>query len=369
MRDRKGKGKGKGKGRFAYKSRDSSKAKDRAEKGGGDFDKIFKDGINTFSAADGDNLIRPLPPTWEDPEHYGYDIYVHYGIGADSQAYLCRKKMLNEACPVCEEAKRAEREGDDEHYKELKPKQRVAFYLVDRDDEEKGALVWSAPWGFDRDVCKISVDKRSGEVLELDNPEDGYDIEFEKTGAKKRTKYEGVKIARKASDLDNEEALDFIDENPLPDILNFYSYEHIADVFNGGGGESSSEKEEEEDKPRKRGRGKDKEEEEEAAYTYEDLAEMNHRKLKKVAKEIELDEDDIDDFSEDELFEAICDDLKIDIPEEGEEKEEEEEKPRKRGRGKDKDEEEEEQEEDKKKGRRSRGKVKLDDIKKGRSKK
>ena len=235
MRDRKGKGKSKG-GRFAYKSGDSSKAKDRADKGGGDFDKIFKDGINTFSAADGDNLIRPLPPTWEDPEHYGYDIYVHYGIGPDNQAYLCRKKMLNEACPVCEEAKRAEREGDDEYYKELKPKQRVAFYLVDRDDEEKGALVWSAPWGFDRDVCKISVDKRSGEVLELDNPEDGYDIEFEKTGAKKRTKYEGVKIARKASDLDNDEALEFIDENPLPDILNFYSYEHIADVFNGGSG-------------------------------------------------------------------------------------------------------------------------------------
>ena len=234
-KDRKSKSKGKGRSYGGYKSRDSKKAAERAE-GGNDFDKIFKDGINTFSAADGDNLIRPLPPTWEDPEHYGYDIYVHYGIGADNNAYLCRKKMLNEACPICEEQKRAEREGDDEYAKELKPKQRVAFFLLNRDEEEKGALIWSAPWGFDRDVCKISVDKRTGEVLELDNPEDGYDIEFEKTGAKKRTKYEGVKIARKASDLDHDEALDFVEANPIPDILNFYSYEYIEDIFNGGAG-------------------------------------------------------------------------------------------------------------------------------------
>ena len=360
-RDRKGKGKGKSKSdRFAYKSRDSKKAAARAEQGGGDFDKLFKDEVQGFAPNDGDNLIRPLPPTWEDPEHYGYDIYVHYGIGADNNAYLCRKKMLNEACPICEEQKRAEREGDEEYSKQLKPKQRVAFYLLDRDDEEKGVQIWASPWGFDRDVCKISVDKRSGEVLELDNPEDGYDIEFERTGKGIKTKYEGVKIARKASDLDNDEALEFVNENSIPDILNFYSYEHIEDVFNGGGSDSSSKKEEEEGKKPKRSRGTKKEKEgeaeEESNYTYDDLAEMNHRKLKKVAKEIELDEDVIDDSDEDELFDAICDELGIEIPEEGGAEPEEEPEP-------------EEEEEEEKPSKRKKGRSKMDEIKKRRAKK
>ena len=61
-RDKKKKDKKKSK-KFKYTSRDSSKAKERAEKGGGDFDTLFKDNIITFAPNDGDNLIRPLPPT------------------------------------------------------------------------------------------------------------------------------------------------------------------------------------------------------------------------------------------------------------------------------------------------------------------
>ena len=336
----------KGGRKFAYKSRDSSMAKDRAEKGGGDFDKIFKENIDMFSPAADDNLIRPLPPTWDEAEHYGYDIYVHYGIGADNQAYLCRKKMLNEACPICEASKEAEREGDSEYAKDLKAKQRVAFFLVDRDNEDKGALMWSSPWGFDKDVCKISVDKRTGEVLALDHPEEGYDIEFEKTGAKMRTKYEGIKIARNASELDNDEALDFIAENPIPDTLNFYSYEHIEDVFGGGDGASKKdeeEPEEEDEKPSRKSKSKsrrkdsDEDEDEDAPdYEYDDLVEMSKRKLKKVAIETDLEDDDIEDMDADELLEAICAELDIDIPEEDapeEEPEEEDEKPAKKKRG------------------------------------
>ncbi|MCK5642275.1 MAG: hypothetical protein KAJ19_15825 [Gammaproteobacteria bacterium] len=359
--------------KFKYKSRGSKAATDRAEKGGGDFDKIFNDNVNMFTPNDGDNLIRPLPPTWEEAEHFGYDIYVHYGVGSDNSAYLCPKKMLNKPCPICEESKKAEREGDAEYAKEISAKQRVAFFLLDRDNEDKGALMWSAPWGFDKDVCKISVDKRSGEVLELDNPEEGYDIEFERTGKGIGTKYEGIKIARRDSELDNDEALEFVEENPIPDVLNFFDYDHLEEVFNGGGGSSKDEEDEDEDEdePKKK-KGSKKSKKADPDYDYDDLAEMSKRKLKKVAEELELDDDVIDDSDEDELLEAICEELEIEIPdgdEDEEEEDEEEEKPKRKSKrsrkeeededeDEDEDEEEEEEEKPKKKGNSKLAKLK-----------
>ena len=361
-RDRKSKKSKKGK--FSYKSRDAGAAKDRAEGGGGDFDSILISDIQTYTAPEGDNLIRFMPPTWDDPEHYGYDVFVHYSVGPDRSAYLCRKKMLNEACPICEERARAVKDGDDEYAKELEPKQRVLVYLIDRDEEDKGVMAWASPWGFDRDVCKISVDKRSGEVLELDHPEEGYDVEFERNGKGIKTKYEGVKIARRESELDNDDALEFVTEHPLPDILNFFDYDHIADVF--GGGDGSSEKEDDDnDKPAKKKGKKGKksqdedENEDKPDYDYDDLADMNHRKLKKLGTELDLDEDDVDFDDEDELFEAICVDLDIDIPKE---EDEEEEKPKKGKKGQKSKDEDEEDEKPKKKGNK-----KLADLKRKRN--
>ena len=372
---RKSKGKG---SKFKYKSRGSKAATDRAEKGGGDFDKIFNDNVNMFSAGDGDNVIRPLPPTWEDAEHYGYDIYVHYGVGSDNSAYLCPKKMLNKPCPICEESKKAEREGDAEYAKELKAKQRVAFYLLNRDEEDKGALMWSAPWGFDKDVCKISVDKRSGEVLELDNPEEGYDVEFEKTGKGIGTKYEGIKIARRDSELDNDEALEFVEENPIPDVLNFFDYAHLEEVFNGGGGSESDEDEDAEDDEPKKKRGSKKSKKDDPEYSYDDLSELSHRKLKKLAGDLDLDDDDVDFDDEDELLEAICEELEIEIPEdddpddEDEDDEEDEPAPKKKSRRKapveEEDEDEDEDGDEDEPAPKKKGNSKLANLKKKRKK-
>src|SRR5487761_2598770 len=184
---------------YRYQSRSPDAMKKRGDQGGTDFDTYIKDIVNMFKPNDGDNIIRALPPTWDNPEHYGLDIYVHYGVGPDNQAYLCLEKMLKKPCPVCEEMHRASKTGDEDYAKKLKPNKRVLFYLVDRNNEKDGVQAWASPWTIDRDICKISVDKRSGEVLELDNPEDGYDIEFERKGKGERTEYIGLAIARRSS--------------------------------------------------------------------------------------------------------------------------------------------------------------------------
>ena len=194
-------GRGSSRGRYEYQQREPNAMKKRGEQSGNDFDKIFIDDVKVFKVNDGNNFIRFLPPTWKNPEHFGLDIYVHYGIGPDNQTYLCLHKMKGEACPICEEAKRAQDDGDDDYAKKLKPNKRVLVYLIDRDHEKEGLMAWSMPWTVDRDICKISVDKRTGETLELDNPDNGYDIEFEKKGQKQKTEYLGIAVARRPSEL------------------------------------------------------------------------------------------------------------------------------------------------------------------------
>lgn len=206
--------------------------------GANEFDKIVKDGIKQWTPQKGDNRIRILPPTWPDPKHYGFDIYVHYGVGADRGSYLDLDKMKEEPDPITEEVVELRRDpGDmtDDEIKAMDSKRRVGIYLVDRDDEAEGVQFWAMPWTVDKEISIVSQDKSSGEVLMIDHPEDGYDVTFRKDGEKRNTKYTGVSISRRSSPLGKAEWLDFAVDSPIPSILQYFTYDEIAKAFGGGG--------------------------------------------------------------------------------------------------------------------------------------
>ena len=232
-------GRGRSRGGYEYHARDDESAKKRATQGGGDFDRLLIDGVKGWKPNDKDNRIRILPPTWPGAKHFGLDVYVHYGVGPDRNSYLCLNKMKGLPDPIAEEyailKRDARNDADDKAAKELSPKPRVLVYLIDRDHEKDGVQAWMMPAGLDKDIVKVSIDKDTGEVLPIDHPDDGYDVSFEKNGQGMTTKYEGVAIARRSSPLGRSEWMEYAVDNPLPDQLNFYSYEHIAGVFNGGG--------------------------------------------------------------------------------------------------------------------------------------
>lgn len=238
-RDRgRGRDEGRGGSRFQYRERTSAAMERRSQMGNNDFDRIVRDGVKSWSVNDGANRIRILPATWKqrdaDDVHFGIDVHVHYGIGPDRQSYLCPAKMKDERCPICEERALALKSGDQEYAKELEARRRVLVYMVDRDDEKTGLQVWAMPQSVDQDLAKLGRDRRTGAVLPIDHPEHGYDIEFDKEGAKKNTKYKGLMIDREASPLGNDRWLEEAERNPLPDILQFYDYDHIAKVFGAG---------------------------------------------------------------------------------------------------------------------------------------
>lgn len=242
---------------FRYQGRTAAQMEKRAKMRSNEFDRLIRDGIKSWTPKDGANIIRILPPTWSKPDHYGIDLYVHYQIGPDKQAYLDLTKMKEQPDPISEERAEALRSGDDEYAKELESKRRCGVYIIDRDNEKEGVQFWAMPWTIDADLNKISVDRRTGEVMNIDDPDEGFDVEFDKTGKGIGTKYSGVAIARRSSPLGSQKWLDWAIDNPLPDQLTYFDYEHIAKAFGGGGSHRGRENEREE-RSREDGRGNER---------------------------------------------------------------------------------------------------------------
>lgn len=310
---------------YSYEKRDASAVEKRSTQGANEFDKFLKDSVKMFKPADKENVIRLLPPTWEKPKHYGLDIHVHYGIGPDRQTYLCLHKMKGEACPICEERQRALDDGDEKYAKELEPKRRVLVYLINRDAEKEGLLAWAMPWTVDRDICAISVDKRSGEVLPIDHPEEGFDVMFEKKGAKDRTEYVGLRIDRRDSALGNDAWLDAAMDMPLPDTLVYYDYDHIAKTFGGGGAHRDARGSDRDDDRPSRGRDREtsrdddrpsrgRREEPKDELTWESVHALEGDALDDLIDTEKLDLNPAKFDSDEELADAICEELKIDKP-------------------------------------------------------
>lgn len=266
-----------------YQDNDAKISDEHAE-GGGDFDRPVRTGIKLFKSSKGRNKIRILPRTWEDdlgPRHWAYPLHLHYGIGADNGRYPCRKRMKQGPCPICEERDRLDGEGDEDGARELRPSLTMMTWVIDRNNDEDGPVLFLMPAkSMESVICELSRDEDTGELRKVDHPEEGHDVTFKREGSGLKTKYTAVAVSPKATVLsrdedDEEEWLNHISENPLPECINDYSYEYVAAQF--GAPTSTSDDDEEEveeeddDEPpprsrrgrRNRSRDDDDEEEEE----------------------------------------------------------------------------------------------------------
>lgn len=314
---------------FTYHARSPETARRRSEMGANEFDRIVKSHLKVWKPNDGLNRIRILPPTWDGADHYGFDLHVHYGVGADRGQYLCLHKMLGKPDPIEEERVRARKEGDEKYAKDIDAKRRVGIYLIDRDHEREGVQFWAMPWTLDRDLVKVSRDRSSGEVLPIDHPDEGFDIEFEKKGSKDRTEYLGVAVARRSTPLGKDEWLDFAVENPIPDQLQYFDYEHIDKAF-GGGGVQRDPRSDDRDEDRggrgrdrdddRGGRGRDRDDDRggrgrdkkpETEFTWDDIHAMSGSELEDLVEleGLKINPNKFD--SDDELADEICEVLGI----------------------------------------------------------
>lgn len=227
-------------GGFKYKKRAPELWKKRTNQRGGLFDNPIKDDFPTFSIKEGGAKLRFMPPTWDGAEHYGMDVYVHFGVGPDEQTYVCIEKMRgapgcpkDEICPVCEEGRNTK---DAEYAKSLEAKKRVAAWVIDRKHPEDGPKVYVMPWTIDKDITAVAVDEDSNELLALDDPEEGFDISFKREGKGMQTKYNAFKTDRRPSPLSESPKkmarwLAFIEKHPLPSTIQYFDADHIRKSF------------------------------------------------------------------------------------------------------------------------------------------
>jgi hypothetical protein len=220
---------------FTYRRRDPSAIEKRAQ-GANDFVSFISNEYNLFTPKKGENWVRILPPTWaEDAEHYGLDVYVHYGIGPERASVLCLPRTYKDAsqrCPICEAQERANRANDEELAKELRANKRVLCWVLDRDAMDKGALIWAMPPSVDTEIAKISKDKQTGELYAIDHPSEGYNVTFSKDGEQMKTKYTGFILDRRSSSVPDA-VLDYINENPLTAALVERDYAAVSLLFSG----------------------------------------------------------------------------------------------------------------------------------------
>ena len=298
--------------KFQYKKRSFDAAKKRAEQSAGTRDNYILEDIPLYKPTEGENLIRILPPTWEEPNHYGMDIYVHYNVGPDSAAYLCLNKMKGEDCPICEERINAEHEGDKDYAKKLKPTKRVLFYLIDRDKEKEGLKAWASPWTVDKEIMIQATDSRTREFFPVDDPDEGFDVKVTRTGAAEQTKY-SITIGRRSTSIELDDAVwDILEEHPIPDILIYHPYEHIAKVFEGtaAAGSDSNDASPKEQIANRRSKTQEKEkEEDEVDVTYNEVQDMRGAELDELVEKAGLDMDTSSFDTDQKLADAICDAL------------------------------------------------------------
>jgi len=225
--------------KFKYQKRSPEQVLDRANQSAGQYDRLLKEGVKVFSPkADTKYRIRILPPTWDEATHFGKDVYVVYGVGSDNNQYLSLARMLGKECPLEQEQRRCEQQGDEEAAKALWPRKRVAIYLIDRANEAEGPQVWLSPYTFDKELSAQLIDDETGQVLDVDDPDNGYDVVFSREGSGMKTKYVGISVSRRKSPLSSDHKtadkwMDVAMKTPLPDALQYYSYEHIKQVLHG----------------------------------------------------------------------------------------------------------------------------------------
>ncbi len=270
--------------------------------------------------------------------------YVHRGVGAEENSYICPLKTFGKPCPICEYASaRARQGGDREELKALRPKARDLYNVIDLDDPDKKIQLFDmSGFLFGDTLTKELIDASDDEqcFAELKG---GYTLKlrFEKKSFNRNEFWAVDRIDFVERKKDYKESI--IEETvPLDDILVEPDYKTLEKIFlmtEGGADEDDEEEErpakrrardeDEEEQPKRKRPSRDEEEEdEEDSKEPEEDEDEEEEAPKKPSKKRPAKEED-EDEEEDE--------------EDSDEEEEEEEQPKKRGRRKKAEPEEEEE--------------------------
>jgi len=192
-----------------------------------DSEALEKNEMEQFKAGVGTNFVRVIPP--EDVnEYFGKKIFVHYEVGPNKDAFLCAKMMKGELCPLCEKRdKLIAAEAPKDVIKSLSCfPPRYLFMIVDRtsaETEKKGPQLYDAPQSINDAIIKLSKNRRTGEVCDISDIDNGKLLLFDREGTgPTSTRYLGY-------ELEDDEPIpdDWLDIPTFDEVLKYASIEDI----------------------------------------------------------------------------------------------------------------------------------------------
>lgn len=175
---------------------------------------------------------------WADPGDMYYErtFWIHRGIGPNNDSYVCPNKTAGKPCPICEYRNELQRDGDADEglIKDLAPKERQLFNVLDREEPDKGVQVWDMSFHLfgkllDAEIRNADEDE---EYEYFADPEDGYTLKLgiaEKSfGGRTFCEVQtiGFKPRRQPLDEDVLEAAYCLDE-----LIKVLEYDELKKIF------------------------------------------------------------------------------------------------------------------------------------------
>lgn len=222
------------------------------------------EGMSTFDTKEGGTFkidIIPYvvgdgnPYADEGKVHYERTFFVHKGVGTGNEGrgdtFCCLRETFGEKCPVCTHIASLRREGrtDDKVLKDMGPKERQLFLVIDRttpESERKGIQLWDYSYHLFGKLLKSRIQKS--------DPDDNW-RHFHRLDGGKTLKLDVEKKAYQGANYSEVNAIDFkdrkaalpeslLDEAPCLDTLLIKkSYAELEKVLFDEGPEDSGKKE------------------------------------------------------------------------------------------------------------------------------
>ncbi len=263
---------------------------------------MFKSSFPEWKPEEDINFIKILPPKADDI-YFGFEMWIHWQVGDDEDAFLCPKKTNGEDCPIClyQAQLMKELDEDEKWTKEITslfPQARMVYFIVDTKDDdtiEKGVQIYPAPYTkVDKEgiipLCVVINEDREETEFDISLPENMKDVTFTRKGKKQYdTVYSGFKLVKSTLTID--EVKGFIEQLPenFNDILDCPSYEEIESAF-GLKSDRGRDRGEREEKPRDTSR--DRSDREEKSPTKRDRGEREEKTDRKERDTSDREDDE-----------------------------------------------------------------------------
>lgn len=226
------------------------KAFDERTRSGVDY---LKTDLPQFNPKDGDNAIRIVPPLADDTTNglgvWGLDVRVVFMAGHGYFVVEIGKGGTTPLTKKFADLEREVRKQDPEEARQFRGSRRTVMFILDLNSGtvNEGALkIWPSAATLVDDFVRASKNKRTGELIEIEDPAEGRPIFFEKVGSGRSTKYQGVQVDQSPLPLEQWMA----DKLPhFGDILIFKTEDEAdqaiagyLDGDSGGGGSNEDER-------------------------------------------------------------------------------------------------------------------------------